>query len=131
MTTDTNHQTKPSITVDGGSVTPDATYQVAINFLERKQPGGPWVLTAIVPDGKPTFTAARNANEVRRFIAKHNGQRNIYYSVNRLKTTEGKLSRRMVSRFCLGRGQCAQNLSSQYQSSFAFFKSMTSLAGGS
>ena len=59
----------------------------AVAFLERLRPAGPWVLTAILPDmlpGQlPTITiTAQEVDEVRDFIAKYNGQRNLYYSVN-------------------------------------------------
>src|SRR5215831_1994495 len=33
-------------------------------FLQRLRPGGPWLLIAIVPDGKPTGIAAYTAEEV-------------------------------------------------------------------
>jgi hypothetical protein len=52
----------------------------SIAFLEKLRPGGPWVLTAIVPDGR-TITA-NNPKEAQRFIRDHNGRCNLYYSVN-------------------------------------------------
>jgi hypothetical protein len=55
-------------------------------FLEKLHPGGPWVLTAIVPDGKPTTTTAKSPREAQTFIFTHNGQRNIYFSVNPTRT---------------------------------------------
>jgi Mesyanzhinovviridae DNA primase len=58
----------------------------SIAFLEKVRPGGPWVLTAIVPDGKPTTTTANNPREAQAFIFTHNGQRNIYFSVNPTRT---------------------------------------------
>lgn len=56
----------------------------AVSFLTRWAPGGPWVLTAIVPDGKTetrTFTPD-SIKGMREWLDQHNGQRNIYFSVN-------------------------------------------------
>jgi hypothetical protein len=58
----------------------------SVEFLEKLRPGGPWVLTAIEPDGKPTTLTANNPGEARDFIRAHNGRRNIYYSVNPTRT---------------------------------------------
>ena len=55
---------------------------VAINFLEQLRPGGPWVLTAITPDGPTITITAHSASEVDLFVCEHNGKRNQYYSVN-------------------------------------------------
>jgi hypothetical protein len=57
----------------------DAT---AIDFLTRLRPGGPWVLTAIVPDGPAETITARGADAVRAFIREHDSHRNLYYSPN-------------------------------------------------
>src|SRR6187399_1270855 len=59
----------------------------AIRFLQKLRSGGPWVLTAIMPDGDgPTTTiTATTTKEVEDFVSKHNGKRNIYYSVNPTK----------------------------------------------
>jgi hypothetical protein len=54
----------------------------SVEFLQKLRPGGPWVLTAIEPDGKPTTVTANNPTEAGDFIRTHNGRRNIYYSVN-------------------------------------------------
>lgn len=59
----------------------------AAQFLDSLRPGGPWVLTAIVPDGPTctkTFTILARARD---FIIQHNecGE-NVYYSVNPCKT---------------------------------------------
>ena len=58
------------------------TYQEAIDYLKLFRPDGPWLLTAIIPDGKTKTITARDAAAVRRFIAKYNGQQNLHYSVN-------------------------------------------------
>jgi hypothetical protein len=61
----------------------------AVNFLERLRSGGPWVLTAIPPDGGTTTTETfTEVEEARQFIAEWNNARNnynIYYSVNPTK----------------------------------------------
>jgi hypothetical protein len=55
----------------------------AFEFLERLRPGGPWVLTAIIPDAKTTLTiTAKDAAGVDAFVGKYDGNRNLYYSVN-------------------------------------------------
>jgi hypothetical protein len=54
----------------------------SVEFLEKLRPGGPWVLTAIVPGGRPTTITANNPKEAQRFIRDHNGRCNLYYSVN-------------------------------------------------
>jgi hypothetical protein len=55
---------------------------IAADFLAKLRPGGPWGLTAIVPDGPTETITASNANEVNAFVRKHDGKRNLYYSVN-------------------------------------------------
>jgi hypothetical protein len=60
----------------------DCSVREAVKFLEKLRPGGPWLLTAIVPDGPATTETMYSAEEVRNFVREHNGQRNIYYSVN-------------------------------------------------
>jgi predicted P-loop ATPase len=54
----------------------------AYNFLEQLRPGGPWVLTAIVPDGATTTITAKGAAGVDAFVGAYNGKRNLYYTVN-------------------------------------------------
>jgi hypothetical protein len=56
-----------------------------VDFLKQLRPAGPWVLTAIVPDGPTTTITALDAKAVDAFVAKYNGKRNIYYSVNPTK----------------------------------------------
>ncbi len=83
-------KTKPSLnSVRGEAVAifPNSAgdASTASHFLERLRPGGPWVLTAIVPDGPTTTITARDPNEVTDFIRRHDGQRNLYYAVNPLR----------------------------------------------
>jgi predicted P-loop ATPase len=58
------------------------TASPAVEFLEKLRPGGPWVLTAIIPDGETETTTARDAKAVDAFVAKYDGECNLYYSVN-------------------------------------------------
>jgi hypothetical protein len=52
-------------------------------FLEQVRPGGPWVLTAISPVSEAIETVTvRTTDEADAFIRRHNGKRNLYYSVN-------------------------------------------------
>ena len=62
-----------------------------VDFLEMLRPGGPWVLTAIIPDGRTQTTTARTAEKVDAFVSKHNGTRNVYYNVN---PTRGALDKK-------------------------------------
>jgi len=57
----------------------------AVVFLQRLRPGGPWVLTAIAPDGPTETITTQDASVALQFVAKHNGQRNLYYAVNPLR----------------------------------------------
>ena len=61
------------------------THIETINFLEQLRPGGPWVLTAITPDGSTETITANNGDQVRSFVGKYDGQRNLYYSLNPTK----------------------------------------------
>jgi hypothetical protein len=54
----------------------------AIDFLKQLRPNGPWTLTAIVPDGTTLTRAFDDETKAAQFIAKYNGQRNLYYSIN-------------------------------------------------
>jgi hypothetical protein len=59
----------------------------AIEFLEKLRPGGPWVLTAIIPDGPTETITATSADAVSTFVRVNDGKKNIYYSVNPTRTT--------------------------------------------
>ena len=58
----------------------------AVEFLELLRPGGPWVLTAIIPDGVATTITAYDERDVLAFLQTNDGQKNIYYSVNPTRT---------------------------------------------
>ncbi|MBI1382631.1 MAG: hypothetical protein GC161_16260 [Planctomycetaceae bacterium] len=73
------------------SPTPD--YSASIDFLQWWLPGGPWVLTSIIPDplekGRKTFTDTFGGNDVKsgrllRWLEEHGTQwrRNIYWTPN-------------------------------------------------
>ena len=72
-----------STTVDEAQ---DSSANCAIEFLEKQRPGGPWPLTAIIPDGPTETITATNADEVDAFVRANNGKKNIYYSVNPTRT---------------------------------------------
>ncbi len=60
--------------------------ETALDFLEKLRPGGPWVLTAIIPDGLTDTITAKSADDVRRFVRNNNGKKNLYFSVNPTRT---------------------------------------------
>ena len=62
----------------------------SIEFLEKLRPGGPWILTAIEPDGKPKTITANKPSEARDFIRTHNARSNLYYSVNPTRASLAK-----------------------------------------
>ena len=64
------------------SVNNVTTCAEALESLEQLRPGGPWVLSAIVPDGKITTITARNTDEARQFIRDRDGKENLYFSAN-------------------------------------------------
>jgi hypothetical protein len=68
----------------------------AVKFLQLLYPQGPWVLTAIVPDGRTTTATFTDPERAREFIAEHNNNgENVYYSIN---PTKRPLQSRRASR---------------------------------
>ena len=66
---------------------PDSS--AAIDFLDRWNPEGPWVLTAINVDKRGTNTdtfVPDDRAQLQRWLKQHNGQDNIYFHVNPTKT---------------------------------------------
>lgn len=63
---------------------------VAVEFLEKLRPGGPWVLTAIKPDGPTKTITASTAEDVATFVDANDGENNVYYSVNPTRTVLAK-----------------------------------------
>ena len=53
--------------------------EAALAFLELLHPGGPWVLTAITPDGPTTTETFTRADTVAKWILRENKTRNIYW----------------------------------------------------
>jgi hypothetical protein len=70
------------------------TCAAAVAFLQQLRPGGPWVLTAIAPDGPTTTITAHSKDGVLKFVHKHNAIRNIYYSVNPTKEPVNKKAKK-------------------------------------
>lgn len=67
----------------------DAGCDVAVDFLKRMQPEGPWALTAIIPDSKHgpagrTFDL-KSEERLRHWLAQHNDKANLYYHVNEVR----------------------------------------------
>jgi P4 family phage/plasmid primase-like protien len=54
----------------------------AISFLKWLRADGPWLLTAIIPDGKTETETFAQVDDLAEFIARHDGKRNLYYSPN-------------------------------------------------
>jgi hypothetical protein len=88
---DLNRQANNTANVSGAQAQ-DVAEQIseAISFLKQLRPSGPWVLTAIIPDGQTTTITAHTSGEIDAFIREHNGKRNIYYSVNPTRTAVSK-----------------------------------------
>ena len=68
-----------------GPSTAKGFFSETISFLEHLRFGGPWVLTAIIPDGRTITSSAQTTTEINAFVREHNGKLNIYYSVNPLR----------------------------------------------
>src|SRR5262249_47776287 len=64
--------------------------RVATEFLDKFRPTGPYVLTAIVPDGAIETITIGTTDKADEFVREHNGKRNLYYSVNPTKGAVGK-----------------------------------------
>lgn len=77
--------------------------ETACSFLEQLRPGGPWVLTAIKPDGPTETITAFKPEDVRRFVSKNDGKKNLYYSVNPTRTARTNKASKLdiaVIEFC-------------------------------
>lgn len=60
----------------------------AVRFLEWLRPGGPWVLTAIPPEGGRTNTQTlSDAESVRAWVERFSGKQNCYFMVNPARGT--------------------------------------------
>ena len=59
---------------------------LAVQFLDQWEPDGPWLLTAIHPDSRAIETQRfDDPTLMRSWLERHQGQRNIYFSVNRVR----------------------------------------------
>jgi hypothetical protein len=72
-----------------------ANQDEAVRFLKWLRLGGPWVLTAIIPDGPITTITAATANEVRAFVREHDGKSNLYYTLN---VTKGVITKKLYKK---------------------------------
>jgi hypothetical protein len=91
-----NHQSNSSAFCSGvqaGSAA-ERLFSESNNFLEQLRPNGPWVLTAITPDGPSITVTTHTAAEVDAFVREHNGKRNLYYSVNPTKSAVFKKAKK-------------------------------------
>lgn len=73
---------RTSLTLDDSP--PAAEVNAPISFLKKFRPGGPWVLTSIVPDGRITTTTFRHdqLGLMEQWLHSRAGYENIYFQVN-------------------------------------------------
>ena len=65
-----------------GRVTPNTP--AAMEFLEKWEPEGPWHLTCITTDKKTILTESfTDIEDAKSWVEQHNGERNLYFHVNR------------------------------------------------
>lgn len=80
---------------------PEPQTRAAIDFLRKWDPEGPWVLTAIIPDGK-TETATFKADawpDAAQWIEARQGNKNIYFHVNPTRRAlDNKASKEDIAR---------------------------------
>lgn len=66
---------------------------MAIEFLQKFRPNGPWTLHSIKPEGgAPTTATFTDVEAMRDWIHARNGKENLYFSVNPTKTEMAKKS---------------------------------------
>ena len=57
-----------------------------MNFLNQLYPGGPWVLTSIIPDGNTRTQTFFDDEKARKWIVRENDKgRNVHYTLNRTR----------------------------------------------
>jgi putative DNA primase/helicase len=61
-----------------------------VSFLGLLRPGGPWALTAIIPDGTTVTETFVDESGCEAFIQQHKSSRNIYYTLNAVKSSVSK-----------------------------------------
>jgi hypothetical protein len=94
MTDDDVNRSHEQYTANNGQKQQHSVSDEAISFLEQLRPGGPWVLTAITPDGPTITITAHTASDIDSFVCEHNGKRNLYYSVNPTKQAMSKKAKK-------------------------------------
>ena len=57
----------------------------AVTFLEKLRPNGPWILDRDRARRRYRTTTVNSVDKIEAFVRKHNGKRNIYYSLNPTK----------------------------------------------
>lgn len=55
------------------------------DFLNKYRPGGPWVLTAIIPDGKTETRTFTDPKQAEAWAIQQNQTKNVYFHVNRTR----------------------------------------------
>ncbi len=78
-----------------------APADVALDFLRRLNSNGPWLLTAIIPDGaiETVRFGPEDGDECRAWIAERDGRANLYYSPNEpLPGVEKKAAKADIAR---------------------------------
>jgi P4 family phage/plasmid primase-like protien len=81
-------------------VKPDTA--AAVSFLQRLYPDGPWTVAVIEREGgRPLQRTFDEVEELHAFVAEWNGVRNVYFSVNPLRSSfEKKAEKEDVERVC-------------------------------
>jgi predicted P-loop ATPase len=72
---------------------------IAIDFLNRLRPTGPWQLSAINPNVNNDIktVTATTLDQAREFINRYNGDHNLYYAPNPVRVRDKKASKTEVS----------------------------------
>ena len=67
------------------------TGDAAVIFLKQLRKDGPWMLLAIAPEGGVIEAkTVKTPDEIRGFVAMHNGNKNLYYSLNPTRKIQHK-----------------------------------------
>lgn len=75
--------------------TPNSDIAESIRFLQWLRPEGPWVLTAIPPEGGRTDTATfTDVAEAEKWLSSRSGKLNLYFSVNPLRAATDKKAKK-------------------------------------
>ena len=62
----------------------------AVSFLQRWEPNGQWLLSAIIPDGAIETRTFHDEQKAHAWIENYQGKRNLYFSANRASYDLGK-----------------------------------------